>query len=240
MTGRETAGHTAISWHSLIARKFDGTYKTNVSFQERVKLWTELINRAAHAQTRALDLGCGSGIFTFDLARRCKEVTAVDGSAEMLGLCREKGRVQGATNVSFVQSDIAQVGQVLTGRFDLIVCSSVIEYLDDLNGALSMMAGLLASDGLLIISCPNRQSLFRRIEPYLHKLTGRPRYYRFVKNVLTVDDLTARLKACSLTVEETHFYGHTKILSPILRRLGLRRYSDNLFAVVARSQGLSF
>lgn len=234
MSGQETAGHTAISWHSVIARKFDGTYKTNVSFQERVALWTELIGRLGKRRKRALDLGCGSGIFTFDLARGCDQVTAVDGSAEMLALAKEKGKAEGISNVAYIQSDISHAAQVLPGSFDLIICSSVIEYLDDLDGCLAVIAGLLESGGTLIVSCPNRQSLFRRIEPYLHKFTGRPRYYRFVKNVLTADDLKARLKRCGIVVEETHFYGHTKILSPLLRRLGLRRYSDNLFAVVGR------
>lgn len=234
MTAQETAGHTAISWHSAIARKFDGTYKTNISFRERIMLWSWLIERHAGKKARALDLGCGSGIFTFHLAQTCKDVTAVDGSAAMLDICREKARAEGAANVTFVESDIATVGTAINGPFDLIVCSSVIEYLDDLDGALSTIGGLLASGGALIVSCPNRQSLFRKVEPILHRLTGRPRYYRFVRNVLTAQDLAAQLAARGLRVEETHFYGHTKVLSPLLRRLGLGRYSDNLFTIVAR------
>ena len=234
MTAQETAGHTAISWHSAIARKFDGTYKTNISFRERIMLWSWLIDRHARKAGRALDLGCGSGIFTFHLAQTCKEMTAVDGSAAMLDICREKARAEGAANISFVEADIARVGATLSGSFDLIVCSSVIEYLDDLDAALSMMAGLLAPGGVLIVSCPNRQSLFRKVEPILHRLTGRPRYYRFVRNVLGSSDLSARLGGLGLTVEETHFYGHTRLLSPLFRRFGWGHYSDNLFALVAR------
>ncbi len=234
MTQKNTAGHTAVSWHSAIAKKFDATYRVNRSFQERRTLWTDLIARHATPGGRALDLGCGSGVFTFQLAAKCREVVAVDGSGEMLDLCREKGRVENVGNVSFIQSDIAEIEKNVSGGFDLIICSSVIEYLDDVNSALGAMHRLLKPGGILMISCPNRQSLFRKVEPWLHKTIGRPRYYRFVKNVLTCDDMTGRVRRLGFNVLETHFFGHTKILSPLMRGLGVRQYSDNLFALVVR------
>lgn len=234
MFKRQTAGHTAVSWHSVIARKFDDSYTRNVNFQERVRVWTALIDKYAKKDGAALDLGCGSGVFTFHLARACGAVTAVDGSPEMIRLCREKSVAESVTNLSFVNCDIAHAAKEIPQKFDLILCSSVMEYLDDVNGTLQTISGLLNPGGILIVSIPNRRSFFRKVEPYLHKYIGRPRYYKFVKNVLTWEDMTARIKAAGLDVIETHFYARTRILSPVFRRIGLRRFSDNLFALVCR------
>ena len=52
---------------------------------------------------RALELACGTGIWTELLAARVQSVTAVDGSPEMLALARQR---LGGTPVTFVEADL--------------------------------------------------------------------------------------------------------------------------------------
>lgn len=237
MLQENPANHTAVSWHSVIAADFDASYRTNPNFKERFAVWSRLIALYGGAGKTGLDLGCGSGVFTLCLAKACGHVTAVDGSAEMLSLCQAKLSGQGIENVDFLNEPIEDAAGMLGRTFDVVTCSSVTEYLHDLDGALAAIASLVSPGGVLIISGANRRSLFRRVEPWLHKYIGRPRYYRFVKNVITRQDMTARLRKNGFDIVSHEFYAGTKLITPLLRFLKLREYGDNMYVLVCRKQG---
>lgn len=54
-------------------------------------------------ETHVLELACGTGLWTEQLLRRATRVTAIDGSAEMLDLCRAR---VGGEKVSLIQADL--------------------------------------------------------------------------------------------------------------------------------------
>jgi len=64
---------------------------------------------------------------------------------------------------------------------------------------------------------------------------GFPRYYKHVKNVVTLDTISRKLKDCGLEMLESAYFAKTPLLSSILRKIGLSKYSDNLILFVARS-----
>lgn len=237
MTKPDPSQHTAVSWHSVKAQDFDDIYRHNVNFHERFAVWSAWIEKYAKPGFVAADLGSGSGVFTMCLAAKCKHVTAIDASDGMIALAREKTAQKGFSNIDFVLSPIEAAGDRFPQAFDLVTCSSVVEYLDDLDLALSSMAKMVKAGGTLVISSPNRRSVFRRIEPYLHKYIGRPRYYRFVKNVLTREDMRARLERQGFEIIEEAFYARTIALSLLFRKVGLREYADNMFAYVCKKKG---
>ncbi len=236
MTHPDPALHNAVSWHSVKARDFDDIYRHNINFHERFEVWSGWIEHYARPEFEVADLGSGSGVFTMCLAARCAHVTAIDAATEMINLAKEKVAAKGFSNITFVQSDIVEAGKMFDRKFDIMTCSSVVEYLEKLDDALAAMATMVKPGGILMISSPNRKSFFRKIEPYLHKYIGRPRYYRFVKNVLTREDLKARLEKQGFEILEHRFYARTKLLSVLFRKLGLREYADNMFAYVCRKK----
>jgi 2-polyprenyl-3-methyl-5-hydroxy-6-metoxy-1,4-benzoquinol methylase len=236
MIQRMTEGHTAVSWHSVIAQNFDAAYRTNPNFRERLSVWSKWIDTYARPDFSAADLGCGSGVFTLCLSRVCKHVTALDGSGEMISLAKAKLAENNAHNVSFVENDIKGFSQSSAEKFDIVTCSSVVEYLDDLEGTLQAIAAIVKPGGLLLISSPNKRSFFRRVEPYLHRYIGRPRYYKFVKNVLYREDMRSRLEHLGFDIVDFSFYARTRMLSPLFRKIGLREYSDNMYAYVCRKK----
>lgn len=224
----------AVTWHSRNAEVFDGNYARRRAFAERYDVWTDILNRYSHPEHRVLDIGCGSGLFSLYAARRNASVLGIDGSGEMIGLCEHKRATSGQNNVSFVQADIATLPKIVREPADLIICSSVLEYVDDLEGALKTFAESVTPGGIVAISMPNPASLYRRVEPVAYKLTGRPKYFGYVKNIFPVEALIRRLAACGLDTIETRYFSKTRALAPILHRLGLARLSDNLYVVVAR------
>ena len=98
-----------------------------------------------------LDLACGSGSLSLDLARRGCEVIGVDSSADMLAVAREKAAEEGA-DVLFLCQDMRALD--LYGTVDGAVCMldslSHILHTDDLREIFRRLGLFIAPDGLLI------------------------------------------------------------------------------------------
>lgn len=230
----ENNSHTAVSFHSTIVEEFDARYKTNINFKERFQIWTDLIDKHSAPTHKTLDLGCGSGVFTNYLARHNEHVTAIDASPDMVAHCKKKNDEHGLKNVRYITGDITKISDETQDKYNLITCSSVLEYIEDIDIVLEQMPSLLAENGIVLMSVPNRSSFFRKVEPYLHKYIGRPRYYKYVKTVLTLKKMRQHLAKHGLTDTAHHYYARTRILSPLCRKIGLRKYSDNQYVLVCK------
>ena len=99
-----------------------------------------------------LDAGCGVGYGTAMLARAgAGEAVGLDLSAEAI----EAGARDALANASFVAGDVHAL-PFEAGRFDVVVCFEVIEHVEGQDGVIAELARVLAPDGVLAISSPNR------------------------------------------------------------------------------------
>jgi S-adenosylmethionine-dependent methyltransferase len=110
---------------------------------------------------RVLDVGGGSGIFAVPLAQLGHEVTVVDPSADALAtLSRRAGTAGVAGGVRGVQGDGDLLHQVLPalgdGGYDLALCHSVLEIVDDPAVTLREIAGALRPGGQVSVATVNR------------------------------------------------------------------------------------
>jgi 2-polyprenyl-6-hydroxyphenyl methylase/3-demethylubiquinone-9 3-methyltransferase len=224
----------AIDWHTQIATNFDKKYSSSKNFKERYSIWTEVIDKYSNKNAHVLDVGCGSGVFSFYLAKKNKTVTALDGSTEMLKICQKKKKNIGAKNIDFINCNIDSLGKHTDEKADMIVCSSVLEYIEDLDESLEIIRQSMNKNSRLILSMPNKQSIYRKIEPLMFNLFGRPKYYKYVKNVCMLKEMEKRLKKFGFSILESKFYGETPFLSKVFRKIGVPCYSDNLFITVAQ------
>ncbi len=98
-----------------------------------------------------LDLCCGSGSLSLELAGRGCEVIGVDSSADMLAVAREKAADEG-TDILFLCQDARQLD--LYGTVDGAVCMldslSHILHTEDLREIFRRLGLFIAPDGLLI------------------------------------------------------------------------------------------
>lgn len=223
---------TAVDLHSDIAVQFDRKYDENSDFIERFNVWTKTIDRHIKRGGQCLDLGCGSGVFTQYIAASM-EVTAVDGSGAMIELCKKKQSLR-PDNISYICSDINSLPSPAIRPYDLIICSSVLEYIPALSGTLSMIQSLLAEQGTFIFSLPNRSSIYRKAEKLMFSVTRYPKYYQYVKNVISSQEAILLLDNIGLKSIETTYYGQAPVVSSLLRNLLSRQFSDNLFLIAAK------
>jgi S-adenosylmethionine-dependent methyltransferase len=115
----------------------------------------------AGAPLRVLDVGGGSGMFAVPLAQLGHDVTVVDPSADALATLHRRADTVGvAMRVRGLQGDgdrmHAVLGSAPSDRFDLVLCHSVLEVVDDPVSTLREIAGVLRPGAQLSIATANR------------------------------------------------------------------------------------
>lgn len=75
------------------------------------------------AGLRVVDIGCGTGIWTLHIARKCGEMVAVDSAAKMLEILKEDALKLGLKNVSCVNVDFKGFCELNKRDFDLAFVS---------------------------------------------------------------------------------------------------------------------
>ncbi|MEU4832756.1 methyltransferase domain-containing protein [Streptosporangium sp. NPDC023615] len=131
------AVRTAVVWEALSAVLAERTAATG---RERLDI---------------VDAGGGTGGFAVPLAELGHSVTVVDPSPDSLAAL-ERRAAEAGVSVRALQGDAADLGELLpTGEADLVLCHSVLEYVDDPAGAVTAMAGLLRPGGVISVLAAN-------------------------------------------------------------------------------------
>lgn len=108
-----------------------------------------------------LDLGCGTGFFTLELARRGATVIGVDASAEMLNAAKTKAAME-KLPISF---HLAQADSLpfASQSFDLVVGVTVLCYAEQPDLILREANRLLKDSGRIVVGELNRLSYWSRL-----------------------------------------------------------------------------
>ncbi len=102
-----------------------------------------------------VDAGGGTGGFAVPLAGLGHAVTVVDPSPDSLAAL-ERRAAEAGVGVRALQGDAADLGELLpVDSADLVLCHSVLEYVEDPTSALAAMAGLLREGGAISVLAAN-------------------------------------------------------------------------------------
>ena len=98
------------------------------------------------------DLGCGPGLFACSAARRCRKVHAVDVSAAMLGVARQRAQRMALANIVFHHAGFLGF-HLPAGSLDLITTTFALHHLPDFWKAMAIvrMADTLKPGGRLYL-----------------------------------------------------------------------------------------
>lgn len=105
-----------------------------------------------------LDFGAGSGVMSYIAAGLARRVIATD--IEPASFQRMQSVLQFPLNVQFVPTS-ELTNERYKNSFDAIMALDVLEHVDDLNGTLKFFASVLKPDGLVVVSGPTENELYR-------------------------------------------------------------------------------
>jgi len=120
-------------------------------------LWAEHLARYAFAARyaagkRVLDVGCGTGYGTAELAHQAQTAVGADVAGDAVQYARTHFAIR---NVHFAQAS-ASAFPFPDASFDIVTAFEVIEHLNDWRTLLAESRRVLRPDGVLFVSTPNR------------------------------------------------------------------------------------
>ena len=147
------------------------------------KYFVELVEPYISAEDHILDLGCGTGGFSFLLSKMCSQLVAVDIVEEFVIATEELLNSNKLQNTTVLLQDGDSIPAV-NNQFDVVVLVDVIHHLANPKFVLKEIERVLRPGGKLIVFEPNKLNpllffmhLLDQNEWGLLKL-GRPAIYR--------------------------------------------------------------
>ena len=150
-----------------------------------------------------LDAGCGSGVFSYELAKRHPEarVVGVELEPDLVARANEIARRAHLANCSFQEGDVTKLG--FSGEFDMVVSVDNLEHVEDDIEAMRTLLHALRPGGRLVVHVPGydrRWILFGRRVNFDVPGHVRPGY--------KADQLVGKLQDAGFQVTAHHYtYG---------------------------------
>ena len=168
------------------------------------KIYGKLAGRMKHTLNRTmtvLELACGTGLLSVQLAGSVKLLEATDFSAEMIKQAKSKPRssrlnfsVQDATNLPYVAE-----------TFDAVIISNALHIMPHPEKALSEIRRVLKREGLLIApTFTAAGSFFGRLKVWLMELSGFRVFHKW-----TPENYLSFLRDNGFVVTDSYIYGGT-------------------------------
>lgn len=143
-----------VTFHDIEAQHYDAIHASMwESLQEQIALLADDALAAIGSGKQALkllDIGCGTGLSTqmllkTKLGERITDVTLLDTSSKMLAQAKMKS-ANWNKNVTLHNSDVASLDE----KFDVIIVSSVLHHIPDLEQFLNTIDRIQSSGGIFI------------------------------------------------------------------------------------------
>lgn len=140
----------------------------------RRRVVVQLAAKAARGARAILDVGCGQGELLSELSRALPSATVsgADLSEQSIADSRRRNPDYDLFVMDLTDGDFEQKHAARLGSYDLVVCSEVVEHIEDDGMAVRRLRSLLSPGGHLILTVPGgRMSRF-------DKVIGHYRHYR--------------------------------------------------------------
>jgi 2-polyprenyl-3-methyl-5-hydroxy-6-metoxy-1,4-benzoquinol methylase len=122
-----------------------------IADRKRLDFISDALSGKAKSDAKILDVGCGNGVISRHLGKLGFNVLGIDVSDATIARARELNTLP---NVSFEVISAEQL--VAQGdTFDAIICSEVLEHLQNPSSLLKVLYQSLKQDGVLIVTVPN-------------------------------------------------------------------------------------
>ena len=199
----------AVGFHDRHSRNWETKYEKK-AFASRHRLFVYQLSIHVQPGQTWGDIGCGTGVLSRWLAQQGAKVQALDAAAGMVEQTR-------CLSSEFGERITVHQGQADALPFpdqscDGIVCSSVLEYVEDPKLVLKEVRRVLRPTGVIACSVANRRSLLRRSLHAAHGITRLlghpwPEWIRYSRHEFDLRGAKELFASCGFTVESSHYFG---------------------------------
>ena len=192
------------------AEKWIALYQEKAQFRDRLALFVNGVCEKVPTSGKILGFGYGPGVLSMTLAEKGYVVVGVDGSKDMIELAKQQISDNGLSRVSFNVMD-AESFSLPSESFDAVVCSSVLEYVENDMELLSNFVTVLKPGGVLFFSVPHKASTLGKIEDIMVRLPGirggkRRKDLAYSKRRYKTDKILAYLHSLSVELCECIYF----------------------------------
>jgi len=122
-----------------------------VADEKRLNFIIETLHDKLPPRSVVLDVGCGNGVISRNLGKHGYNVYGIDISEKTIEKARKLNTLP---NVNF---DVLSAEQLVASgkKYNAIICSEVLEHLNDPGSLLRVLNESLYDDGVLIVTVPN-------------------------------------------------------------------------------------
>jgi 2-polyprenyl-3-methyl-5-hydroxy-6-metoxy-1,4-benzoquinol methylase len=124
------------------------------SFARQILDTTKPFLSRSWAELNVLDVGCGYGYTSLELARHCRHVVGIEPSPFLYQHAARLAGDSGLPNFEVRQTSVDEVHD--DGAYDVVVLDNVLEHLAEQMGSLQRICRSLRSRGVLYIVVPNK------------------------------------------------------------------------------------
>jgi 2-polyprenyl-3-methyl-5-hydroxy-6-metoxy-1,4-benzoquinol methylase len=100
---------------------------------------------------KVLDVGCGNGNISLFLGQKGYNVKGIDISADAIKVAKERNPYEHVEFEVRPAEELRDNGE----RYKAVVCSEVLEHLDEPNKLVDVLYDILDDDGILVVTVPN-------------------------------------------------------------------------------------
>lgn len=146
-------------------KKLYEIYHSNRVLQKRVisrndftyQVAIKLIHKYNFYNKKILDIGCGTGTLDFYIAQNGGFVNGIDVSNKAIDIASKSAKSMNlSSNVNFLKVDFPKFFP--KEKFDMIICTEILEHIDDDFGAVKKIKKMLRKKGVVIATSPSSNS----------------------------------------------------------------------------------
>jgi 2-polyprenyl-6-hydroxyphenyl methylase/3-demethylubiquinone-9 3-methyltransferase len=232
----------SVQFHDDLSKDWEFKYRRS-SYRNRLGSFFALLGGNDLNGQRWLDAGCGTGVLARALAERGCSVIGVDASPGMIEVAKSslsaRGHVSSGNPVFEVIETIERL-DFEGADFDGVVCSSVLEYVNEPDKAIGQFHRILKPGGVLLVSVPNKKSLLRNTQKLLYRAgksffgTSRPAYLAYSRHAYTSESFSRLLAGNGFIVTSSVGFG------PYMPRVvsGMQ-FASSIIIFLAKKHGFS-
>jgi 2-polyprenyl-6-hydroxyphenyl methylase / 3-demethylubiquinone-9 3-methyltransferase len=185
-------------------------------------------------EQRIVDVGCGGGILSEELARLGATATGIDLSDELIDVADLHSLESGIT-VTYQKVSAEELASQQPGSFDHVTCMEMLEHVPDPGSIINACSTLVKPGGMVFFSTLNRKpkSYLMAILAAEHILNMLPKGTHDYKTFIKPSELCQSARACGLSL-----HGMVGIeYNPFTKRFSLGKDTDvNYIAAFKREE----